>query len=190
MNPIDYHIRLEIIEGIGKEVMLPDEENQQLMQQNTENLKRYIEDHHDAIQEIAKEVVARRIMLKINAGLWLSVNLLLLLIYSLTNVTLFTLLWSVVPWGLFVIIHLFNYKVFRNGLFSNYNEYAYAYTIFLFFIINILLIFIDVIDATPISIEWYWWALMGLTIALALHTIIFFILQQRIKKRQALASSI
>ena len=164
--------------------MEPDEENQILIQENETNLSQYLIDHHDAIQEIAKEVVARRIMLKVDAGLWLGVNLLLLLIYSLTDVNLYTLLWSIVPWGLFVLIHLFNFKIFRNGWLSNYNEYAYAYSLFLYFVINILLIFIDVIDELPIKLNWYYWALMGLTIALFVHSIIFFIIQKRIKNRR------
>ena len=147
--------------------------------QKDEDLQVYIATHQEALQEIAKEMVAKRIVFTVHFWLWVFTNLLLLLIFALTEVSMDTMFWTAVPWGFVVLLHGFNLVVFRNGWLGNYNEYAYAYHLFLFVTVTILLLFIDLNTPEIGVLDWFFWALMGMGIALFLHTVIFFILRRK-----------
>jgi hypothetical protein len=152
-------------------------------EEHIQEINEYIKNHQEEIREIAKEIVARRLILQAHFGLWLGTNLLLVLIFILTQVPLGVLGWTAIPWGFAVMLHAFNFVVFRNGWLKDWNEYAYAYTVFLFVTVSALLAFIDFMDDPDRQFKWYFWSLMGMGIFFVVHTIIFLLIRSQANRQ-------
>ena len=137
-------------------------------------LEEFINTNQEALQEIAKEIVARRLILRTHIGLWIFVNILTGLIYELSDSVDHWYVWVVVPWAFAIMLHVFNFEMFRNGRLSSGQEYVFAYHVFLYVSINILLIFIDGFGATPLWIfDWFWWPLGGWGFLFLIHCMIY-----------------
>ena len=137
-------------------------------------------EYQEAIREIAKEIVARRIVLKYHIGLYILANFITTLIYFLSSETDNWYLWVIIPWGLAIIIHVVNFYLFRHGLLGNVNEYLYVYHVVLFIIVNILLIFINGFTSSPRwQLDWYWIVLISWGGAFLLHSVAYFIIKKR-----------
>ena len=139
-----------------------------------------VREYQAAIREIAKEIVARRIVLKYHIGLYFLANFITTLIYFLSSETDNWYLWVIIPWGLAIIIHIVNFYLFRHGLLGNVNEYLYVYHVVLFIIVNILLIFINGFTSSPRwQLDWYWIVLISWGGAFILHSLIYFVIKRK-----------
>jgi len=147
------------------------------------DMEEFMEKNENVLEGIAKEIVARRLMLKLHFGLWISVNILTTLLYYLSESEDLWYLWVLIPWGMALALHYFNYYTFRNGLFATSNEYFFGYHTFLFIAINILLIFIDAFTSFTINngwtFDWFWYPLISWLGVYFLNMIIYYSIRRR-----------
>lgn len=150
---------------------------------DSKDMEEFIEKNENILVGIAKEIVARRLMLKLHTGLWMGVNLLTMLLYYLSESDDLWYLWVLIPWGIALCLHIFNYTTFRNGIFATTNEYFFGYHSFFFISINLLLIFIDgftsYIYEDAWKLEWFQYPLISWLGVYFLNLLIYYTIRRR-----------
>ncbi len=155
-------------------------ENIKDINQNKENIEEFIEENRETLTKIAKEIISRRIWLQINCTLWILTNIILIIVFYFVKIDFRILGWTAIPWGFAVALHTFNYKAFRNGWFGTTNEYVYGYGWFLYLFVSFLTAFIDFFESDAYTLDWWHWVFLGLSIAIIVETVVYFILRRKL----------
>lgn len=138
----------------------------------------------DSLREIAKEIVVKRTALKFHFYTYIGVNILTLLINFLVDFSYKWFLWVLVPWGLVIVFHAFNFYTFRHGTFTSGSKAALWYNTVISVLVSVLLAFIDIFtqENMQLSLTWSVYAILPLFAALIIHFSIYF--NQKPKKNE------
>ncbi len=153
---------------------------------NTSQPSKIGEFNDGSLRNIAKEIVMRRLILKVHGIVYLLVNLLLFIINIMTNSQYWDAysssytnkgeylwhLWPIVCWGIALLIHAFNYVTYRKGLILSASAGFIAYHTFVYCIVNGLLLFINWFTQGIIS--WALWPLGFWGFGLIIHVYIYY----------------
>ncbi|MHA1340095.1 MAG: 2TM domain-containing protein [Promethearchaeota archaeon] len=170
--------------GIDKKNNYNNQENIDDINNNAENIynEKLSEFSEKSLRKIAKEIVFKRIVLKIHLVAYIFVNILIFSInYSYlpdkTDIFGYWVLWVITSWGLAVLLHAFIYISFRYGLFTSNLKLALSYHSFITIIICFFLIFADWFSTG--KFEWFWWPSAALICALLIHFYTYFVVKPK-----------
>lgn len=125
----------------------------------------------ESIKNIAKEIVVRRLAVIIHSLAYFFVNISLVIINLLTNQNYFWALWVLISWIIGLALHIFNFVIFKFGLFSKRGQRGFSYHFFIFIIINGYLFFVNYYT----TYTWIWWWIPALFwgIGILIHFILY-----------------
>ena len=135
--------------------------------------KKISEFNEKSLRDIAREIVGRRLGLRIHWIAYILVNILLFVINYFTNFSYYWFLWPLTCWGVAIAIHTFSYVVYRRGLVSTTAGGLIAYHTFIFIVVNLLLLFINWFTSSPHAINWFFWPLGCWGAGLIVHWVFY-----------------
>lgn len=128
----------------------------------------------DSLRSIAKEIVIKRFFVNTHITIYVCVNLLLLAINFFTRNPYYWVLWASTGWGVGLVIHMFNYFIFKKGLFSEPGQAFLAYHIVIYVLVSALLLFIDWFTLDQYIIQfWFMWPVASWSLALIIHIALY-----------------
>jgi len=122
----------------------------------------------ESMRNIAKEIILRRMILFVHLSAYFFVNILLIVINLLTDQSYLWSIWSVTSWGIAILIHIFNYLVFKKGLFPSSGLAGLAYHIAIYVIVCLYLVFVNYFTL-GLDRLWVLWAAIPWGFGVVLH---------------------
>lgn len=154
--------------------------------------------NEQSLRHIAKQIVIHRMVLMIHIALYIFVNVLLVVINYMTDQyylihwqTNFYRLqyiwhtWALFCWGIAVILHIFAYYNYRNGLICHVWDGLMVYHACIFILGNALILFINWFVNN--HVDWALWVLLFWGLLLGIHFL--FYLQGRARHKEELGKS-
>lgn len=123
----------------------------------------------ESLRAIAKEIVQKRMALKIHWTVYILVNLLLFVINYFSDYSYAWHMWALAPWGVGIMIHTFSYIFFRKGTFTNTKIKGLMYHLVVVALVCYLIIFIDWFSDN--SLDWYIWVVVPLIISVIVDAV-------------------
>ncbi|MHA1755630.1 MAG: 2TM domain-containing protein [Promethearchaeota archaeon] len=128
----------------------------------------------ESLRKIAKEIVFKRMGVKIHIIIYILVNILLIAINLLLNPSYLWCLWALFGWGIFMSYHVVSYIIYRRGMFPETATKLAFYHVYTYIMASAFLIFINYFTMNPSNpIFWFYWAVVPWGIGVLIHIVLW-----------------